>query len=78
VAATFRSPVGAKRRRDAPDIGKCAARRHRMDREAGQRDHLDAESRVTKRDGEPGRIRPFECGCELDPRDHDAETAGTA
>jgi len=47
-----------------------------MGRVAGGRDHVDRESRVAKCDSEPGRIRPFECGGEQDPRGHDAETAG--
>ena len=47
-----------------------------MDRVAGRRDHVDGKSCVTKRDGEPGRIRPFESGREQDPRGHNAETDG--
>jgi len=58
-------------------IQESALRRpHRMDRVANGRDREDDESCVTKRDGEAGRIRPFESSREQDPRGHNADTDG--
>ena len=76
-ALSPRSASVQRPRRAYPDIGKCvAAPVIAMDRVAARRDRVDGDSCITERDGEPGRIRPFECRREQDPWGHEAETAG--